>query len=158
LGYAWYAVVSSSLLQRLDYKNEPCRQIAQQYLQSPFNEIIDLLPQVSAWQRALDALTQLTSEPVASVEKELRLIWSLSLVNNEVVLEPKEQRLGKSGRWTKGRPIALKRLYHDMAEFDYLSEQDRRICAHIELEKEPAYYGYSSKEFYTLSSKAVIEA
>jgi hypothetical protein len=69
LGYAWYAAVSSSLLQRLDYKNEPCRQIAQQYLQSPFNEIIDLLPQVSAWQRALDALTQLTSEPVASVQK-----------------------------------------------------------------------------------------
>jgi SNF2 family DNA or RNA helicase len=158
LGYVWYAAVSSSLLQRLDYKNKPCQHIAQQYLQSPFNEIIDLLPQVSAWQRALDALTQLTAEPVASVQKELRLIWSLSLINNEVVLEPKEQRLGKSGRWTKGRPIALKRLYHDMANFDYLSEQDRRICAHIELEKEPAYYGYSSKEFYVLPSKAVIEA
>ena len=138
LGYGWYAAVSSSLLQRLDYKNEPCRQIAQQYLQSPFNEIIDLLPQVSAWQRALDALTQLTAEPAATVQKELRLIWSLSLDNNSVFLAPKEQSLGKSGRWTKGRPIALKRLYHDMAEFDYLSEQDRRICAHIELEKEPA--------------------
>ncbi len=158
LGYAWYAAVSSSLLQRLNYKNEPCRHIAQQYLQSPFNEIIDLLPQVSAWQRALDALTQLTAEPVASDQKELRLIWSLSLINNEVDLEPKEQRLGKSGRWTKGKPIALKRLYHDMAKFDYLSEQDRRICAHIELEKEQAYYGYSTKEFYTLSSKAIIEA
>jgi superfamily II DNA or RNA helicase len=158
LGYVWYAAVSSSLLQRLDYKNEPCRHIAEQYLQSPFTEIIDLLPQVSAWQRALDALTQLTSEPVASVQKELRLIWSLSLDNNDITLTPKEQRLGKSGRWTKGRPIALKRLYHDMADFDYLSEQDRRICAHIELEKEPAYYGYSSKEFYALPSKAIIEA
>ncbi|MDD1638057.1 MAG: DEAD/DEAH box helicase, partial [Methylococcaceae bacterium] len=158
LGYGWYAAVSSSLLQRLDYNNEPCRQIAQQYLQSPFNEIIDLLPQVSAWQRALDALTQLTAQPATSVQKELRLIWSLSLDNNGVFLAPKEQSLGKSGRWTKGRPIALKRLYHDMADFDYLSEQDRRICAHIELEKEPAYYGYSSKEFYALSSQAIIAA
>jgi len=159
LGYVWYAAVSSALLKRLDYKNEPCRKIAQQYLQSPFNEIIDLLPQVSAWQRALDALTQLTSEPaVATDQKELRLIWSLSLNNNVILLEPKEQRLGKSGRWTKGRPIALKRLYHDMADFDYLTEQDRRICAHIELEKEPAYYGYSTREFYELSSKAIIEA
>jgi len=158
LGYGWYAAVSSSLLQRLDYNNEPCRYIAQQYLQSPFNEIIDLLPQVSAWQRALDALTQLTVEPAASVQKELRLIWSLSLDNNSVTLTPKEQSLGKSGRWSKGRPIALKRLYHDMADFDYLSEQDRRICAHIELEKEPAYYGYSSKEYYALSSKAIIAA
>jgi len=158
LGYGWYAAVSSSLLQRLDYNNEPCRQIAQQYLQSPFNEIIDLLPQVLAWQRALDALTQLTAQPAISVQKELRLIWSLSLDNNGVFLAPKEQSLGKSGRWTKGRPIALKRLYHDMADFDYLSEQDRRICAHIELEKEPAYYGYSSKEFYALSSQAIIAA
>jgi SNF2 family DNA or RNA helicase len=158
LGYGWYTAVSSSLLQRLDYKNEPCLQIAQQYLQSPFNEIIDLLPQVSAWQRALDALTQLTAQPAASVQKELRLIWSLSLDNNSVILTPKEQSLGKSGRWSKGRPIALKRLYHDMADFDYLSEQDRRICAHIELEKEPAYYGYSSKEYYELSSQAIIAA
>jgi SNF2 family DNA or RNA helicase len=158
LGYAWYAAVSSSLLQRLDYNNEACRHLAQQYLQSPFNEIIDLLPQVSAWQRALDALTQLTAESAPPVQAELRLIWSLSLNNNTVTLAPKEQRLGKNGRWTKGRPLALKKLYHDMAEFDYLSEQDRRICAHIELEKEPAYYGYTSKEVYALSSKAIIEA
>ncbi|MEI7994372.1 MAG: DEAD/DEAH box helicase, partial [Methylococcaceae bacterium] len=157
LGYGWYAAVSSSLLQRLDYKDEICLQIAEHCLQSPFNQIIDLLPQVSAWQRALDALTQLTAEPLAtSVQKELRLIWSLSMDNNAVFLAPKEQSLGKSGRWTKGRPIALKRLYHAMAEFDYLSEQDRRICAHIELEKEPAYYGYSSKEYYTLPSHAIM--
>ena len=158
LGYGWYAGVSSSLLQRLDYKNEPCRKIAQLYLQSPFNDFIDLLPQVSKWQRALDALTQLTAEPLAVLQKDLRLIWSLSLNNNVVTMAPKEQSLGKSGRWNKGKPIALKRLYHDMADFDYLSEQDRRICAHIELEKEPAYYGYSAKEVYRLSSKAIIEA
>ena len=158
LGYGWYAAVSSALLQRLDYKNEPCREIAQLYLQSPFNDLIDLLPQVSKWQRALDALTQLTAEPLTVVQKDLRLIWSLSLNNNVVTMAPKEQSLGKSGRWNKGKPIALKRLYHDMADFDYLSEQDRRICAHIDIEKEPAYYGYSAKEFYTLSSKAVIEA
>ena len=157
LGYGWFAAVSSSLLQRLDFNNEPCRQIAEQYLQSPFTEIIDLLPQVSAWQRALEALTQLTTEPAVSVQTESRLIWSLSLNNNILILEPKEQRMGKSGRWTKGRPISLKRLYHNLAEFEYLSEQDRRICAHIVLEKEPAYYGYSSREFYDLSNKAILE-
>ncbi|UOA08740.1 DEAD/DEAH box helicase [Methylobacter sp. S3L5C] len=158
LGYVWYAAVSSSLLQRLDYKNKSCRLIAEQYLQSPFTDIIDLLPQVSAWQRALDALTQLTAEPSASVQKQSRLSWLLNLDNNIVTMAPKEQVFGKSGRWTKGKPVSLKRLYHDMADFDYLSEQDRRICAHIELEKEPAYYGYSSKEYYVLPSKAIIEA
>ncbi|MCX7082750.1 MAG: DEAD/DEAH box helicase [Methylococcales bacterium] len=158
LGYEWYAAVSSLLLQRINYKNEACEKIAQQYLQSPFKGIIDLLPQVSAWQRALDALTQLTVESEIIVQTELRLIWSLSLLNNAVLLEPKEQRLGKNGRWTKGRPIALKRLHQDIAEFDYLTEQDRRICAHIQVEKEASYYGYSSKEYYALPSTAIVEA
>ncbi len=158
LGYAWYAAVSSSLLQRLDYKNEECEIIAQHYLQSPFNQLIDLLPQVSRWQRALDALTQLTTEPVIAVQKELRMIWSLSMDNNVVTLTPKEQSLGKNGRWNKGRPIALKKLYHDITEFDYLAEQDRNICSHIEIVKESNYYGYSSKDFYDLSSKAIIAA
>lgn len=159
LGYGWYAAVSASLLQRLGHQNEPCLQIAQRYLQSPFREIIDLLPQVSAWQRALDALTQLTSEPAAAfVQQELRMIWSLSLTNDAVTLEPREQRLGKNGRWTKGRPIALKRLHHGMAEFSYLSEQDRRICAHIQIDKESTYYGYSMRETYMLSGNVIMAA
>jgi SNF2 family DNA or RNA helicase len=157
LGYGWYAAVSSLLLQRLNYKHEACQKLAQQYLQSPFKDIIDLLPQVSAWQRALEALTQLTVESEVPVQAELRLIWSLSLQNNAVLLEPKEQRLGKNGRWTKGRPIALKRLHHDIADFDYLTEQDRRICKHIQVEKEASYYGYSSKEYYALPSSAIVE-
>jgi SNF2 family DNA or RNA helicase len=157
-GYFWYAAVSSSLLQRLAYKNKTILLIAQQYLQSPFNEIIDLLPQVSAWQRALEALNQLTVEPSVTDQKELRLIWSLSLEGNLVTLVPKEQRLGKTGSWTKGRVISLKRLYHNMAEFDYLAEQDRRICAHIQIEKESDYYGYYNKEIYVLPSNAISEA
>ena len=157
LGYEWYAAVSSLLLQRINYKNEACEKIAQQYLQSPFKGIIDLLPQVSAWQRALDALNQLTVESEIVIQTELRLIWSLSLQNNAVLLEPKEQRLGKNGRWTKGRPIALKRLHQDITDFDYLTEQDRRICKHIQVEKEASYYGYSSKEYYALPSIAIVE-
>ena len=88
---------------------QPCRQIAQQYSQSPFNDIIDLLPQVSAWQRALDALAQLTAEPAAAVQKELRMIWSLSLEHNVVLLSPKEQGVGKSGRWNKGTAYRFKK-------------------------------------------------
>ena len=158
LGYEWYAAVSALLLQRLNYKNQACEKLAQQYSQSTFKDIIDLLPQVSAWQRALDALTQLTVESDVTVQTELRLIWSLSLLNNAVILEPKEQRLGKNGRWTKGRPIALKRLHQDIADFDYLTEQDRRICKSIQVEKEDSYYGYSSKEYYALPSIAIVEA
>ncbi len=158
-GFVWYATVSSALLQRLGYKNEACEQIARQYKDSPFNAIIDLLPQVSKWQRALDALTQLKEAPVTSqTAQEVRMIWSIYLLDNLLALEPKEQKLGKSGRWTKGRPVSLKRLYQDLAEFDYLSEQDHRICAHIQMEKERSYYGYAGKEIYELSDEAILAA
>ena len=157
-GFVWYAAVSSALLQRLNVKNKACEQIAQQYLDSPFTTIIDLLPQVSKWQRALDALTQLKEAPAAVTDQQTRMIWMLTLSGNQVLLEPKEQKLGKTGRWTKGRPVSLKRLYQDLADFDYLSESDRRICAHIHMEKEPAYYGYSSKEYYELAHEAILGA
>jgi hypothetical protein len=47
--------------------------------------------------------------------------------------------MGKSGRWTKGRPVALKRLAQALSEFAYLSDQDCRICAHIQLYKNRDY-------------------
>lgn len=161
LGFVWYAAVSSALLQRLGYKNETwaCEPIAQQYVNSPFNAIIDLLPQVSKWQRALDALTQLKDAPTLSqTNQQARMTWSLSLMDKQAMLEPKEQKLGKSGRWTKGRPVSLKRLYQDLAEFDYLSEHDHRICAHIHMEKESSYWSSYAKEIYELSDEAILAA
>lgn len=161
-GFVWYAAVSSALLQRLAYKNKTWayKPIAQQYVNSPFNEILDLLPQVSKWQRALDALSQLKSSPAAGqTYQEIRMIWVLSLEDNQALLEPKEQKLGKSGRWTKGRPLSLKRLYHNLSDFDYLSEQDHRICAQIQMEKESGgYYAYSTREIYELSEEAILAA
>ncbi len=160
LGFVWYAAVSSALLQRLDYKNEACEQIAQQYKDSPFNAVIDLLPQQPKWQRALDALAQLTEAPApAKTDQQVRMIWSVNLLDNQVVLQPHEQKLGKSGRWTKSRPISLKRLYQDLDEFDCLSEQDHRICAHIHMEKNRDYYSSNyNKEIYELSDEAILAA
>lgn len=155
--YLWFAAVSGALLEHIDYKNNVCQGIAQKHAELPFSEIINLLPQVSSWQRALDALTQLSTHSDVAVQKELRIIWSLKLQKDKIILEPKEQRLGSANRWTKGRVIALKKLHNNLDEFDYLSEQDRRICAHIQIIKESDYYGYTGSEKYVLSSHAILE-
>ncbi len=157
LSYGWFACLSAAFLVRIEYKHDSCEKIFNQSAQLPFGELIDLLPQVSSWQRALDALTQLTTHPEESAHKELRIIWSLELQKDKIILEPKEQRLGLGGRWTKGRIIALKKLHNNIDEFDFLSEQDKRICAHIQITKENDYYGYSSREKYILSSYAITE-
>ncbi|MDO9103528.1 MAG: DEAD/DEAH box helicase [Methylovulum sp.] len=159
LGYVWYAAVSSALLQRLNYGDQDCRQIASFYAGTPFGEIIDLLPIVPVWERALTALTQLSAQSsTAQPLQELRMIWSLSLNHDVVLLAPKEQRLGKNGHWTKGRPVALKKLYQDLADYDYLSEQDRKICTKIQIDKESDAYGYYSKEVYELSADGLLAA
>ncbi|MFZ2450328.1 MAG: DEAD/DEAH box helicase [Methylovulum miyakonense] len=157
-GYVWYAAVSSQLLQRLDHKNADCEKIALHYVDTPFSTIFDLLPKVSLWERALTALTQLSGQPLAGTEsqQELRMIWSISLEAGNIVLVPKEQRLSKAGQWSKGRPVALKKLYHDLADYDYLSEQDRNICTKITINKESEYYGYYPKDVYELTIEGLL--
>jgi SNF2 family DNA or RNA helicase len=159
LGFVWYAAASSALLQRLAYADEVCNKIAKQHAGSDFNRIVDLLPQVAKWQRALDALSQLKPGLAGdAVHQEVRMIWSVSVVGSHAALEPKEQKMGKSGRWTKGRPVALKRLAQAVTEFPYLSDQDQRICAHIQLHKNSDYYYGYPKETYELADEAILAA
>ncbi|MDP1559602.1 MAG: DEAD/DEAH box helicase [Nitrosomonas sp.] len=161
--YFWFASVSSNLLARLSVSNATTRKIAEKYSTSEFNAIIDLLPRVDPWQRSLDALIRLGNADIKKINGTenygaLRLIWIVDMADQDIYLVAREQRLGKNGRWTKGRPIATKRLHQSLGEFDYLTEHDRRICSHIELGYENAYYSYYRKEVYQLNERAVVEA
>ncbi len=160
-GANYYAAVSSHLLQKLGIKDKAIKAIAEKYKESNALHIIDLLPRVEKWERALTALTQL-SDPSAgnfnAAQAESRMVWLLTLDGNNAELSPREQKLGKSGRWTKGRAVSLKRLYTEQASFDYLTLQDRRICAQISKELEDNHYSYRYKEVYVLENEAVLAA
>ena len=161
-GYFWFAAISSNLLERLSATNKTTKEIARKYSESEFNSMIDLLPRIESWQRALDALTRLSGgealEASNATHNDVRMIWTVFLLNGRAHLTAKEQRIGKSGRWTKGRHVATKRLHENSGEFEYLTEQDRRICSRIEMGYESSYYSYYRKEVYDLSDQAVIEA
>jgi hypothetical protein len=159
-GYKWYAVVSSLLLDRLGFADKKCVQIAAFYKGSPLGDIIDLLPRIESWERALNALAQLNEikKETLPVEQQSRLIWLFSLHHEEFSLMPREQKMGKNGRWTKGKAVALKRLKENLSEFDYLTEQDYQICKNIDVEMEYEYYGYRPKEVYVLGDKALLAA
>ncbi|MEE9397686.1 MAG: DEAD/DEAH box helicase [Methylococcales bacterium] len=161
--YFWFAAVSAGLLERLSAANKTTQKIAQKYRESEFNAIIDLLPRIEPWERALDALTKLggVDEELgdsSEINREYRMVWAVTMADQYAYLAPKEQRMGKNGRWTKGRPVALKRLQQNREEFDYLTEQDLLICSHIEAEYERSFYSYRPKEVYLLNDLAIIEA
>ncbi|MFJ2456834.1 DEAD/DEAH box helicase [Pseudomonas protegens] len=104
--------------------------------------VSDRLPLCQLWQRkasweyALDALGQLTTQNNGSTS---RLAWLLR-TNYGLELMPLEQKYGKNG-WSKGRPVALKRLYESADTLPWLLAQDRQAVRHIH--HTAGYYGYS---------------
>lgn len=102
----------------------------------------------AAWEYALEALGQLTPK---SGNSDARLVWLLTMAPWSTEIAPLEQKRSKQG-WTKGRPVALKRL-HDAAEtLPWLSEQDRRIVRHIHYTSGYSYYEHGRYELDAVSA------
>lgn len=71
-----------------------------------------------------------------------RLIWmfSYSQSKNLSILAPVVQKMGKSGKWSKGRNVALKTLYEQFEKMEGLSDQDRRMCRTLLYKRQYYYY------------------
>ncbi len=83
---------------------------------------------------ALEALVETKGEGEAAVkapaEPDVRLVWVITHTAHWTMLEPREQVRSK-GRWSKGRPVALKRLAAEASQLPHLSAADRVACALI---------------------------
>ncbi|MEY3052244.1 MAG: hypothetical protein RLY31_2029 [Bacteroidota bacterium] len=126
-GFEWLSMELSSLIGLLDeapgtaadYREESKRLHARLQISG----IVNLMQPAAEWERALDALLTLPS--VASPrlkhqpQKETRIAWMLDPEQRTV--QPVEQTFGRGG-WSKGRPLALKRLYE--LNVDNMSERD----------------------------------
>ncbi|WP_024304535.1 SNF2-related protein [Pseudogulbenkiania sp. MAI-1] len=111
--------------------------------------LLDVYQRREAWQHALTALFSLApgkaGEARPASENPTRLAWFVSAARHGVLLEPREQKLGAKGQWSKGRAVALKRLQDEADSYDYLLEQDRNVIRHIQRSYD-GYYGGSSYE------------
>lgn len=120
--------------------------------------VADRLPLCQLWQRkaaweyALDALGQLTSQNNDSTS---RLAWLLTLARCGLELTPLEQKRNKLG-WSKGRPVALKRLHESADAMPWLLAQDRQVVRHIHYTSGYSFYGYNGS--YALDAEAALPA
>ncbi|MEO0455784.1 MAG: DEAD/DEAH box helicase [Cyanobacteria bacterium P01_A01_bin.114] len=156
-GYLWLALEAAALLAQLKPKGGYDQTVAQLNPDGEIQPLVTLIQPKAAWELCLDALTQLTeqaSTPSVTVEK--RLAWFLTTYSQRVVLEPKEQKITKSGAWSKGRAIALKRLVQEANQFDYLIPQDHQVLGHITSDYSYSYYGYQSYEFDNTAITALV--
>ncbi len=142
--YIWFAGELEHLVQSLSKTG------TQPGKNTPTSCLLDLIRETQIWEHTLNALLALNDgsscqKRVKAHEKEYdqRMVWFLSYHNNgECEISPREQKRNAKGVWTKGRPIALKRLCNEIRTFPYLTEQDKNICGHI--------YEHSYKDgFYT---------
>jgi superfamily II DNA or RNA helicase len=136
--YAWLASEFDALIAE---QFAAPRQLPDRHLEAGIKPLFTLLQRQEAWQRALSALSQLkpASTPAATTGKKTsRLAWLLNLHGYSSQLEPREQKLGPKGVWSKGRTVALKRLMEEGDSMDFLCEQDRQAISMIQANQ--SYY------------------
>jgi superfamily II DNA or RNA helicase len=92
---------------------------------------------------ALEALVAggRTSVPAIEVppERDVRLVWVITHTDYWTMLEPREQVRAK-GKWSKGRPVALKRLRDEASTMAHLTAADRAASAMIREEVSSGRY------------------
>ena len=99
-----------------------------------------LLAPMEEWEYPLKALEEMAFEArnkPAEAEKRgpatrrRRLAWEIREDAGQVTARPREQHQYKSGAWSAGKSVSLKRLVTSAAKMDFLLAQDRAAAAKI---------------------------
>ncbi len=105
--------------------------------------LLDLVPRVEPWERALEALQEFgkVAGPASSAAaaRSVRLAWSVKPLAPSAThfeIHPLEQRRGPKGAWGKGRLVSLRRLREETAQYEYLSAQDHRVLGAVQVSQD----------------------
>ena len=133
--FAWFSMEVAALLSALDVNTDEYGKTAEKLgRELGCRSIVNIIQPEKSWKHSLQELISLTST-VREREKSARLVWLVKYANGILYISPKEQKRKVSGKWSKGRSISLSRLA-DHKNLDFLSVQDRQICASLKEEEE----------------------
>lgn len=157
-GYDWLAMEYASILSKLS-KATPIKNSYEEkrfHLQKKLGikSMLDIVPIVEKWERSLDALLKIKTKKKRNKagredEKAARIVWLINFENQ--MIQPKEQTLTKSGGWSKGRNIALKRLKE--SGVSCATEQDLKVNKAIKMHS----YGYYGQKDYAIDFEAAVK-
>lgn len=142
-GYFWVSAEFAAILARLQPKQASMYAPMKSHEELGSVSILDAIPDEKPWERGLRALERL-SEAVEKGRKGMaatasRLTWRVVGSGSPTDLKAYEQRIGKTGRWTKGRAVTLKRL-RDRTNLSCMTHQDVSVCEAIEMSR--GQYGH----------------
>ncbi|MBF0124454.1 MAG: hypothetical protein HQL60_03860, partial [Magnetococcales bacterium] len=147
-GHGWMAMQSAFLLARLDRTDtEMAQRAVHLNQQSGMTTLDTLFAPKESWEWSLATLLDIGRNQRAGGGQKSggsRMAWFIQIGNDgSISLQPKEQLPGKTGGWSKGRAVALSRLFQSATEFDCASAQDIHVCQAIKKYKEGYYGGVS---------------
>jgi hypothetical protein len=161
-GYAWLAGQGADALLRTSARKGAAHL---QALRDGLSgvRLAGLLARPEPWSGALDALLEVASAgqkkaaPGGAVEHDRRLVWVVLDHNGWLSPEPREQMRGKGG-FSKGRPVALKRLRDEARTMDFLRPEDRAAALAIQEHATSSYYGRYQDISYHLDDGRAFQA
>jgi len=127
--YPWFKHELAGLINTLSDKGEKTT------YKPESRYLIDVVKQTNIWEHTLNGLLALKDKSRTKTEQiddDFRMVWFLDYRDNGYCdISPREQKRKPNGSWTKGRPIALKRLCNELESFSYLTPQDKQIFSHL---------------------------
>jgi SNF2 family DNA or RNA helicase len=128
--------------------------------------IVNLFKPVSGWEKALTSMIRMGEHGGNDVSRfddtraGQRLIWQLKYHKNirDCQLVPRIQKINKSGRWTKGKPISLDALGDNYLALDGLTPQDHSVCTAIVKEIRHDSFGYYNETGFCLDLEKALPA
>ena len=158
-GLRWYAAQAADLLAALAGKPPGAR---------PEIDGACLASLVSPRERWADTLgtlleiaaAQKPASPAASAPREeanRRLAWIVRKHPYGIVLEPREQTRTRGG-WSKGKPVAFKRLAEEASQLGFLTSADLAACATIQGTTTYEYFGRYPRVNYEIDDARALLA
>ena len=132
-GYAWVAAEFSMLDARLDSNEEMADSARAAHQLLGTAPLLDAQPEEQSWQRGLRGLALIPDKVGTSTfgtSLTSRLTWRVHVARAKWSVQAYEQRLGKNGKWTKGRVVSLTRL-HTRTNLAFATQQDALVCGAV---------------------------
>jgi len=155
IGYHWVAAEIDQLIQQYTDTASTTGDVPPQWHhERGLHPLCIAIKREEAWKRALSALSNLktTGATMAASSADTRIAWFIECESHYINLEPREQKRNAKGLWSKGRPVALKRLSYEQTSLPGIIEQDRKVAGCIRKSYDN-YYGGSD---YELNGEAAL--
>ena len=147
-GFDWLSAEYSEIARRMGLDSSDRLPKPSERISSWHTPLVDSLVSLPSWRVAVATLQKIRPKARSSGKKGSRkpvkrLVWLVDVTEDGPDLGALEQTRGKTGKWSKGRKVAIDRLVEGRG-LRYLTDRDWQVCDAI-LErwlKRSKYFGY----------------